>query len=422
MINNQEADQLMPGQEVDFDHHAPEYAVDWMDTNRVLRDGCPVAHTDAHGGFWVVSRYDDVSTIARDDVTFSSEYATGGVTIPPAHVAHIPIEMDPPEFPKYRHLLNKIFAPRIARDWAPRIDRWAEICVDRVVETGRIDLVDDLANAVPALFTCEYLGLPPENWRRYAEPMHRAIYTPPGPERESLLEPLLWMHQSVQDIITERRAVPADDAITFLTQAEIDDEPLDDETIGSIVSLIMAGGFDTTTACASAALHHLYVVPEHRARLLADPELLPSAVEEFLRYFTPTQALARTVATDTEVAGQPLREGERVLISWASANHDERAFDDPDEIVLDRSPNRHVAFGVGAHRCLGSHFARAEITSMIRHVLDRIPDYELDLTNCDRYTTIGIVNGWIRMPATFEPQSRRLTEGLPDDPQHPSDG
>ena len=365
----------------------------------------------------MVSRYDDVATVAHDDRTFSSLHdvasGRGGVTIPPAATQHVPIEVDPPEFLQYRRLLNPIFSPAASERWRPSIERWASVCIDAAIEKGAIDLVDDLAAAVPALFTCEFLGLPIEDWHRYADPLHRAIYTPPGPQRDSLLGDFVWIHESVQELIARRRVEPADDIITYLTQAEVDGEPLGDEVIGNICNLIMAGGFDTTTASTAAALHHLHEHPDDRQRLIDEPDLLPSAVEELLRYFSPTQALARTVAAPAEVAGIKLEPGDRLLLSWASANHDEAVFDRPDEIVLDRSPNRHVAFGVGAHRCLGSHIARAEITAMVRQVLTRIPDFEIDDATAERYTTIGIVNGWITMPATFTPGERLSDDQLP---------
>ena len=402
---------------VEFDHHSPAYAEDWIDIYRDLRATCPVAHTDAHGGFYVVTRYEDVATVARDDSTFSSlndpSAGRGGVTIPSAPSQHIPIEVDAPEFQRYRRLLNPIFSPAASERWRPSIERWASICIDEVIEKGAIDLVDDLAAVVPALFTCEFLGLPTEDWHRYADPLHRVIYTPPGPGREALFGDMMWIHESVQELIARRRVEPADDVITYLTKADDDGEPLTDEVIGKICDLIMAGGFDTTTASTTAALHHLHEHPADRQRLIDDPQLLPSAVEEFLRYFCPTQALARTVTTETQLAGETLEPGDRLLLSWASANHDESVFERPDEIVLERFPNRHLAFGVGAHRCLGSHVARAEITAMLQAVLTRIPDYEIDVAAAERYTTIGIVNGWISMPATFTPGERRSADGLP---------
>ena len=402
---------------VEFDHHSREYAVSSMDIHRRLRQECPVAHADAHGGYWVVSRYEDVATVARDDVTFSSAWndGTGGVIIPPAPTPHVPIEMDPPEFHAYRRLLNPIFSPAAAERWRPAIERWTATCIDAVIESGRIDLVLDLANPVPALFTCEFLGLPVEDWERYAGPYHRAVYTPPDDESRvsALVDEMQWIVESLHELVAKRRREPVDDVISTLVQAQIDGQPLTDERVVNICDLIMAGGFDTTTAATTSALMHLHRNRDDRRRLIDEPALLPTAVEEFLRYFSPTQALARTVVSETTVAGQVLEPGERVLISWASANHDDAVFDRPDEIIIDRQPNRHAAFGIGAHRCLGSHVARLEIATMIREVLGRIPDYAVDETTAEPYTSIGVVNGWITMPARFTPGPRRGAGRLP---------
>lgn len=201
--------------------------------------------------------------------------------------------------------------------------------------------------------------------------------------------------------------------MTYLTQAEVDGEPLTDEVIIAICDLIMAGGFDTTTAATANALMHLHQNPEDRRRLDEDRTLLKPATEEFLRFFSPTQGLARTVTQDVEVAGQQLRAGDRLFLSWASANHDDTVFERPEDVVLDRRPNRHTAFGVGAHRCLGAPIARIEIEVMLDAVLTRLPYYRIDEERARRYTSIGIVNGWITMPATFTPGRPIGTDVLP---------
>jgi cytochrome P450 len=162
--------------------------------------------------------------------------------------------------------------------------------------------------------------------------------------------------------------------------------------------LMMAGGMDTTTAVLANAALYLFQNPDERRRLIDEPELLPSAIEEFLRFYSPVQALARTVASDTVLHGQQLREGQRLLLSWASANRDETVFDRADEVVLDRKPNRHAAFGLGAHRCLGSHLARLEIRIVLGELLRRAPNYRILSGESERYESIGVVNGWSTMP------------------------
>ena len=179
-----------------------------------------------------------------------------------------------------------------------------------------------------------------------------------------------------------------------------------DEVLIEICTLILGGGVDTTTALISHAIDHLGHDLDARERIIADRDLVPLYCEELLRYHTPTQALARTATTDTMVGGQQVVEGDRVLICWAGANRDPDVFEQPDELIIDRFPNRHAAFGLGAHRCLGSNFARAEFATMLNAVLDRMPDYEL-VDGAEHYESIGVVNGWHRLPARFTPGERR---------------
>ena len=400
-----------------FDHHSVEYAQNSTSINASLRAECPVAYTPAHGGFWVITRYGDVVAAAKNDETFASGYTVDGVCplgviIPPAPAPHFPIEMDPPDYTPYRKLLNPLFSPAASKAWQPRVARWVDTCIDQVIEKGSFDIVGDLANPVPSLFTCEFLGLPIEDWRSYADVQHEMIYTPPS-QQEDVVTRYLEILGSLHGLIAERRAQPRDDVISTLVTSKIDGEPLSDEMVLSIVDLIMAGGFDTTTAATANSLIYLSDNPAERQRLIDDPTMIPQACEEFLRFFTPTQALARTVTKPVTVGDVELQPGDRVLLSWASANRDDDAFDRPDEVILDRFPNRHTTFGLGIHRCLGSHIARIELVTMVSRILARIPDYQVQHDAARQYTSIGVVNGWITVPATFTPGTRLGSESLP---------
>ena len=401
-----------------FDHHSPDYAENSRTINAELRAKCPVAHSDAHGGFWVISRYDDVVAAAKNDATFASGHTVNGVsplgvTIPPAPLPMFPIEMDPPDYLPYRKLLNPFFSPAASKQWEPPVARWVDLCLDQVIEKGSFDIVDDLANPVPALFTCEFLGLPIEQWHDYARVQHEIVYTPPD-EQQDVLARYMEVVGGVYELILERRKNPTGEGlIDALVIAAIDGQPVTDDMVFSMVNLVMAGGFDTTTAVTVSSLVYLGDHPEQRQRLLDNPDMIPQACEEFLRYFTPQQGLARTVTKPVTVRDVELQPNERVLLSWASANQDETVFDRPDEVILDRFPNRHTTFGIGIHRCLGSHIARIELTTMVSRVLARMPDYRIDHENARRYTSIGVINGWINAPATFTPGTRLSTETLP---------
>jgi cytochrome P450 len=399
---------------VEFDHHSPEYARDFIEQYSQLHGKCPMGWTEQYEGFWVATRYDDVAFVARDDETFSSRHdipndgrSYTGITVPPAPNRSTPIEMDPPQFPKYRRVLNPPFAPAAIERLKPQMREFTTWCLDRCVERGEIDFVLDLANPVPAMATLAFLGLPLEDWERYATPYHDIVAHPPGTEEwnqaaGAILENLMHCAQ----VIADRKQEPRDDLITRLVEAEIDGAPIPDDEIVEMCNLVLAGGVDTTTGLIGHALHYLDQHPEVRPRLLDDPAFMASAVEEWLRYYSPTQALARTANRDVAVGGRLVKQGERVLMCWAAANHDPAAFDDHDQIVLDRFPNRHAAFGLGAHRCLGSNFTRAEITIVLEEVLRRLPDYRLVPGAAAPYEDIGTVNGWARMPATFTPGTR----------------
>lgn len=399
---------------VDFDHNSSHYGRHWREINADLRGRCPMAWSSNYGGFWVTSRYDDVARVARDDKTFSSAFENGGVQIPASPVKALPIMADPPEFLVIRRMLNPWFSPARLDQWEGQVKRWTAECIDRHIHTGRIDFVMDLGNPVPAMFTVALLGLPVEDWQRYAEPQHLNVsYPTPGendPHRAAMhkraAEGLQWCAMQIAALIPQRRADPGTDLLSFLATADAGGRKLGDEEIVAIAMLTLAGGVDTTTALLACALLHLHRHPEHRRRLIEQPELLPIATEEFLRYYSVVQGLARTVTRDVEVGGQKLAAGERVFINWASANFDPERFENPDEFILDREPNRHAAFGLGSHRCLGSTFARVEFQIMLGEVLRRMPDFVIDEAACEPYEAIVNANGYVRMPATFTPAAK----------------
>lgn len=402
---------------VDFDHHSEDYQQNSLAINAELRAKCPVARTDAHGGFWVLSRYEDVVAAAKNDAVFASGHSVNGVsplgvTIPPSPIPMFPIEMDAPEYMPYRKLLNPHFSPAVSKSWQGPVSHWVDVCLDQVIEKGSFDIVNDLANPVPALFTCEFLGLPLEDWHSYGEVFHEVIYTPPA-EQGPVIEKLLKIVGRVYEVITEQRKNSGEGLIGKLVTAEIDGEPVPVEMVLSMVNLIMSGGFDTTTAVTVNSLVYLADHPEVRQRLIDEPDLIPQACEEFLRYFAPQQGLARTVTCPVKIRDVELQTGDRVLLSWASANQDETVFDRPDEVIIDRFPNRHTTFGIGMHRCVGSHIARIELVTMVERVLARMPDYQISHDVAQRYTSIGIINGWITAPATFTPGKRLSADLLP---------
>ena len=197
----------------------------------------------------------------------------------------------------------------------------------------------------------------------------------------------------MREVIAARRADPQDDIISFLVQQEVDDRPVTDDEVFSMVDLLLAGGVGTTASLVSQTLVWLYQHPDVRQTLIDDPDLLDRAIEEFLRYFSPTQALARTVTKDAEFHGCPVKVGDRVLLAWASANR-ARSSSTPRELDIERWPNRHTAFGVGVHRCAGSHLGRAMAKELLGQILERMPDYVVDLDALEPYPHQGTNTGW----------------------------
>lgn len=399
---------------VDFDHNSPAHAVDPDAAYRRLREEAPVAWTDAHGGYWVLSSYDTVFAAARDDDTFSSarnEYGGEGLTVvipkSPMH-QHIPIEMDPPQFKPYRRILNPLTTPAAAAEMQEMVDGYVTRFIDDIIEDGQGDFASVIG--VPAAVTIDWLGLDVSEWKRYSDVIHATLTALPGsPEMKDVREVgMPWMQQRVRDGIAARADKPADDVISYLLAQEIDGRLLTQDEVFSYVELLISGGVGTTASLVGQTLVYLSEHPDVRQQLIDDPDLLAIALEEFLRVFSPVQALARTIMQDAEAGGCPVHEGERALLSWASANRDGEVFENPEAVDLTRWPNRHLAFGAGVHRCAGSHIARVMARAMITQVLERMPDYEVDREGLEAYPNQGVNKGWQRIPVRFTPGKRVL--------------
>ncbi|HET6833701.1 MAG TPA: cytochrome P450 [Acidimicrobiales bacterium] len=403
---------------VDFDHHNREFHEDRHARWAELRQ-CPVAYNANYGGFWVVSGYDEVAIVSRDAETFTSRYLAEpddgidylGIAglprgrIPPQGIA----EVEGPRHGALRRVLNRFLAPPAIARLQPLMEVTTTWFLDQRIETGSIDLVFDLANPVPAILTMELVGLPHDSWPHYAAVFHGTVsYRPGSPEHHQAIANVPGMVAELQHEIDARRRQPRDDLLTQLVEMEVDGEldggrRLTDEELVSVLWNLVAGGLDTTTSLTSLTLFHLDEHHDLRRRLVDEPHLLGAATDEFLRYFSVNETLTRTVTRDVELGGQQLCRGDHLMLSWLSANRDERAFERPDEVDLDRERNPHLAFGVGRHRCIGMHMARTMFQVLVRQVLDRMPDYEIDRDATRFYQGNPQLNGAVRMPATFTP-------------------
>ena len=400
---------------VDFDHHSDEFNLNELAFNAELRQKCPVAWNENYGGFWFLTSYDAVSQTARDGDTFAHKYepnaADGvdyqgemGVPRPEGQPALGIGEVDGPYHQALRHALAPFFSPGAVQKMRPFMEQLAHWFLDQRIGDGQMDLVLDYASPVPAILTMKLMGLPYDTWQRYANLFHSVMAVPQdSPEYAEAIAEVPAMMQGVLEFAATRRAEAGDDLTSFLIQFEFDGKRLDDAQLLDILWNLIAGGVDTTTSQTALTLRHLGTNPELRQQLIDHPELHRTATDEFLRYFSVNQQLSRTVTRDVVLGGQHFRRNDRVVISWLGANHDEQEFERPDEIVLDRAPNRHVAFGLGPHRCIGSHLARLMSGVMVKAALERIPDYQIDLGGVHEYLGNPSMTGLGKLPVTFTP-------------------
>ncbi|MBV9350790.1 MAG: cytochrome P450 [Mycobacterium sp.] len=406
---------------VDFDHHSDEFNLDELRINADLRRRCPVAWNQNYDGFWFVSSYDAVTQIARDGNTFAHKYQPNapdgvdyqgemGVPRPEGQPALGIGEVDGPYHQALRHALAPFFSPGAVQQMRPFMEQQAHSFLDQRIGDGRMDLVLDYASPVPAILTMKLMGLPHDNWELYAKLFHSVMAVPQdSDEYADAIAAIPAMMDGLLKFAAARRAEPRDDLTSFLAQFEFDGKRLDDAQILGILWNLIGGGVDTTTSQTALSLLYLGTHRDLRRQLIDHPELYRTATDEFLRYFSVNQQLSRTVTRDVVLGRQQLRRNDRVIISWLAANHDEQEFERADEIVLDRAPNRHVAFGLGPHRCIGSHLARVMFEVMVKAILDRIPDYQVDVTGVHEYLGNPTMTGLGKLPVTFTPRWSRET-------------
>ena len=398
---------------VSFNHESPEHAANWVEEFAELRSTCPVAWTEAYDGYWVVTGYRDLIDVAQNPDAFGSartfDPVTGqvktGASIPALPGTRgIPAETDSPDWDAFRSFLNRRFAPKAVEERRARTEQIAAALIDRVIEKGSFDIVDDFTNPLPAIATMEIFGLPLDQWNEYAEPLHKMMYIPHDrPEFFEAAEKLHWMRDRIMEQIALRRTEPKDDLLTYFANGEIEGKKLNDDDIWGMSLNLLLGGVDTTTALTSSVLIYLWKNPEMKKVFLEDANALSVAREEFVRYFGTVHGIGRVATKDVEFNGQQIEKGDRVYLAYAAANRDPAIFEDADQLKLDRFPNRHIGFGAGKHRCLGSFQARMMFETMIKEILTRIPDYDIDESKLASYPSLGVINGWISIPATFTP-------------------
>lgn len=367
------SDNLTAGRDFDFHGRALDNI---FGTYKELRDRCPVGRGDKYGGFWFLLKSEDIFSAEQSADTFS---VAPSMLLPPfgTDAPLIPIDIDPPEHADYRRLLLPLFTPRAVAQLDEGMHRTACELAAEVAAQEVVDVSAEFARPVPTIIFSRLAGFPEEDWPKFDRWVDDIIY-----ERAVNQERAWKAGQEVMgyfDALLRARAGQEDTGsiISRLLSAEIRGRKLTHEELLSYCYLLFVAGLDTTAWAIRSSLWYLAQHADAQARLRENPDLIPAAAEEFLRTLSPVQAMARTCKKDTEVSGQMIRAGDRVVLVFGAGNRDPGVYENPDEIVLDRASNRHLAFGGGIHRCLGSNLGRRELVIALEEFLRAVGGFSL---------------------------------------------
>jgi len=377
----------------------------------LLRREAPVyRHPEEEGpGFWALSRHADVVQVSRDTATFSSE--RGGTFVDDqteeslAQLRLSILNMDPPKHNRYRRLVSRGFTPRVVNQLIEAIDTRAKRIVDDVIDRGECEFVEEVAGKLPLEMICEMIGLPEADWDRMFDLSNRLVgFDDPefqmGPEDGMAADAEIYAY--CDQVAADRRAHPRDDLMSVLVHAEVDGERLDYLELNLFFVTLVVAGNETTRNLINHSMTALIDNPGEAERLRRDPALWSTAVDEMLRWGTSIHNFRRTATRDTEVHGQPIAEGDKLVMYYMSANRDEEVFEDPFRFDVGRTPNDHVTFGGGGvHYCLGANLARTQIKAIMRELVERVTDVEP--AGPVRRLRSDFVNGIKSMPITFRP-------------------
>ena len=364
----------------DFDHTDVAYAADpfpiW---DEIRTSECPVAHTERYGGGWLPTTHADVSAIAYDTERFTSRSVVMSPFRPPMEMAPSgiapPISSDPPFHKGARRLLLSPFSPQAINELESSTRAY---CKELIAEMGDREVVDaavEYAQHIPVRVISHMLGFPEadaDRFRGFVNHVIEGVDKPMEERAAGMMVLFEYLLAQVQDHIDH----PRDDLTTYFLNADMDGEPLEERHVVGTIALLLLAGIDTTWSAIGASIFHLAATPADRERLVAEPALLHTAMEEFLRAYAPV-TMARLVREDMDFNGCPMKAEDWVLLPFPSANRDPEVFDRADEVLIDREVNRHAAFGLGIHRCAGSHLARMELRVALEVWLEHFPTFEL---------------------------------------------
>jgi cytochrome P450 len=382
----------------DFDHLDPRWVENPFPIWDELRQRCPIAHTERFMGVYFPSRYDDVRAIAHDTEHFSSRRTIVRET-PPPKLSVPPITADPPEHRPAKQVLLPAFTPDAVKLHEPRAREICRELLGRLAGKRGGDAAVDYAQEIPVRIMAYMLGLAEQDGDRFRKWINEVLELGIT-DNATLVRAQTEIQVFFEEEMAKRRARPSDDLITYLINARIDGRPLSDEHIVGSARLLLFAGIDTTWSAIGSCLWHLAKHPDDRRRLVADPSLIPTAVEEFLRAYAPV-TMAREIVKETEMNGCAFKPGQMVLLSFPAANRDPDKFADADRVVIDRQRNPHAAFGLGIHRCIGSNLARMEINVALQEWLTWIPEFRLDPAIEVKWSE-GTVRGPRRLAMLFD--------------------
>lgn len=367
---------------VDWDHTDPTWVANPYPIWEDLRGRCPVAHTDRFGGGWFPVTHELVSEVANDTTNFTSRTVVVSNFRPteleaPAPIGVAPpITSDPPFHQIARRLMLPAFAPRPINELEPRVRALCNRLLDKVEGQEIVNGGMDYAQFIPPSVIELMLGFPEEDEDLFREFVHVVLEGIDETDLDKRMEMFAPIEEYILSQVEDHIAHPRDDLTSYLLDVEIAGQKLAPEHIFGSIILILVAGIDTTWSAIGAALWHLSTHPDDLERLVNEPELMPTAVEEFLRFYAPV-TMARMVKQDHDFHGCPMKKDDWVLLGFPAANRDPDAFEKADEFIIDREINRHLAFGLGIHRCVGSNLARLELRVALEEFIKRFPKFEL---------------------------------------------
>ena len=383
----------------DFDHTDPRWTEDPFPIWDELRAKNPVVHTERFLGCYLPTTYEAVKQISYDTEHFSSRRVVVRNARPEPPYPSPPITSDPPEHKPAKQLLLPPFTPDAMKKLEPRVRAICNELIDEFIAEGKCDAAARYSKHIPVRAIAHMLGIPEKDGELFIKWIHEILELGIKDDR-ILMQAVQEMSAYFADQIEQRKKHPTDDLISTLMNArDKNGQPLSDAHVLGTLRLLLIAGIDTTWSAIGASLWHLAKTPRDRDRLIAEPELLPTAIEEFLRAYSPV-TMAREVMKETEISGCPFKPGNMVLLSFPAANRDPAVFPDADKVVIDRKENRHAAFGLGIHRCVGSNLARMEMMVAIEEWLKRIPDFRLDPAGKVTWSE-GTVRGPRQLPMLF---------------------